>query len=290
MSKRKSSSQSGAALAVTSVPAVVDTRIFAAELAWVQRFLETKSTIPILTTVMLVKSGPVLTLTATDLEIAGETQVDCSADSQDFTVCIPARKLLRYLAEVEDDSLSLSVNDKLILTVAHGSDGVVEIHGMSREHFPDLPKPKYEGVLSGLRAVIPRVMVAVSQEESRFTLNAALLDIRKESGGARLVSTDGHRLSLCEISSIDVADCRKLIPLSALKELAAMGENEEAGAKSRIPVTWGGSTFEIGLNGNYVQDFLRLCPETFDFKFTAPDKAMEWTVPGWGYVLTPLRV
>lgn len=359
----------------TLATATVNTKAFAAELEWVNRFTESKRTIPILSTVLLSKVADTLTLTATDLQVGGITQVPCGL-GDDFKVCVPVRGLLKYLAEVEEPEVSLSVPaGRLVFTMAHGSDGVVEIHGMNADMFPELPKPVLEGVLSGLRLAVPRAIVAVSEEESRFTLNGALLDVRE---GARIIATDGHRLSLSAIESKDIADCRKLVPLGCLKELAALGEDayhfgydenhlfflsqcsmrrivsrvltgnfpdhervmpssfasackidqaamakaqkrvmlfaddrsraytyeldhgamqvsaqmvEDGGAKSRVPASWQGEPFKIGFNGRYVQQFLDLCPPgDLDFKFNAPDKAGEFSTPGWRYLIMPMRI
>jgi DNA polymerase-3 subunit beta len=217
MSKQQTTSDTPAQVATT-----VDKAAFAAELEWIARFIERKSTIPILMNALLVKAGSTLTLTATDLEIAGTTHIDASELGADFRVTVPVRKLLKYLPEVAEDFVHLSVSENNILTLTHGSDSIVEIHGMSAEAYPELPKPVLEGTLSGLRLAVPRAIVAVSAEESRFTLNGAMLEVRD---GARIVATDGHRLSLSDVVSTDIKPCRKLVPIGALRELAALSED-----------------------------------------------------------------
>ena len=75
------------------------------------------------------------------------------------------------------------------------------IAGMSRESFPELPEmPEMmaEIPIGVLGAMIAKTMFAISSEESRFTLNGALLVLRK--GGIVMVATDGHRLAMVESS------------------------------------------------------------------------------------------
>lgn len=82
---------------------------------------------------------------------------------------------------------------------------------------------------------------------------------------------------------------------------------ESGKAKGSVPATWDGAEFSIGLNANYVQDFLRLIPPAvaFDFRFSdhtpkldldgnatgeVIPHATQFSIPGWRYVVMPLRV
>lgn len=353
----------------------VSTAAFTRELEWVSRFIEKKTTIPILANVALQSANGIVTMTGTDLEIGGTTQVDCSSEGL-FGISVPSRRLLKYLALVEEPELQLSV-DGFKLTIRHGVDSEVILDGMSLESFPQLPATKYEGVLSGLRLAVPRALIAVSVEESRFALNGALIDINTE--GSRMVATDGHRLSLCDLAATDLTPQRVMIPRAAMAELIATGEDafhfgtdenhvfflsqssmrrimarkltgkfpyyervipkempnhcqmsstalwkavervilfadersqactfgittgvmevssdviEVCEATNRIPATWVGKPFLVGLNGRYVQQFLKAIPPNgdFEFSFDQPWMACKCSVPGWVYLLMPLRI
>ena len=94
---------------------------------------------------------------------------------------------------------------------------------MAKDNFPALPAvPKAQasipaGILTGL---IQRTIFAISSEESRYTLNGALLVLKPQS--AMMVATDGHRLALVE-SQVEVGELnnelRVLVPRKAMGEL-----------------------------------------------------------------------
>jgi DNA polymerase-3 subunit beta len=104
---------------------------------------------------------------------------------------------------------------------------------MSRESFPELPEmPDQIGEIPyGLLAsLIARTGFAISMEESRFTLNGALLLLKPE--GVTMVSTDGHRLAYVDQALADPKNhtFRALVPRKAMNEiakLAAEGDPEQ---------------------------------------------------------------
>lgn len=193
------------------------------ELTWAARFVESKSTIPILQHVALWCTRGKLAIEGTDLECGARTYVRVSHGGT-WTITVPPKPLLNYLKQVDEDSVSLSVEDSN-LVVSHGSSKST-VSGLEIESYPDLPKPpKTDSLdLSGLTRATKRVQVAISKEESRFTLNGALLDI--DERGAKLVATDGHRLALQMMVSSKVDKLRVLLPAQAIREVAALKLDE----------------------------------------------------------------
>ena len=224
----------------------VNTKRFVRELEWANRFVERRSTIPILQNVKLSLSAGELRLEGTDLDLAGFTSVEYSGttNAEDFALTVPAAQLLKYLKKVEESSLALTavvehsfparpkdakpgdpdpdpIVSKCELTVQHNADELT-VTGMSAESFPELPKaPAAIAEISGLETAVPRVAVSISDEKSRFTLNGALLD------QDRLISTDGHRLSVCpvRIDAPNKTKTKALIPKAALLEVARLGDS-----------------------------------------------------------------
>jgi len=104
------------------------------------------------------------------------------------------------------------------------------IAGMSRESFPELPEmpePLAEIPLGVLSQMISHTIFAISAEESRFTLNGALLIL--SSNGLVMVATDGHRLSLIE-KRIDLSGLetsyRALLPKKAMSEIQKLASDD----------------------------------------------------------------
>ena len=104
------------------------------------------------------------------------------------------------------------------------------IAGMSRESFPELPQmpePLAKIPLSMLAQMISRTVFAISAEESRFTLNGALLILREN--GLVMVATDGHRLALVENFSTfrDYRGAyRALLPKKAMNEIQKLAADD----------------------------------------------------------------
>ena len=197
----------------------VPTKALLSELTWCQRFMEKASTLPILKHVLFEVDRQRLTLTGTDLEIGGITEVLIEQakvqKKEKWAVAVPVCKLIKYLAKVDEPEVTLTTKDHW-LTLTHGA-AVSRTAGMSKESFPELPAfPAAQATLGHLSIAIDRTIFAVSTEVSRFTLDGALLDIDEDE--ARLIATDGHRLSLHPLQAKGKAKLKVLIPTKGLRE------------------------------------------------------------------------
>lgn len=199
----------------------VNTKNLLKELQWIKRFTEHKTSIPILATVLFRSEPGILHLSSTDLEIFGSTEVPTGHETDDFKACVPVRRMIEYLKRVTDSTVSLSVEEQT-LTVKD-STATCTIEGVSVDAWPTLPAPVYSGRLRGLVRAIPRVLMAVSKENSRFTLNGAMFEF--DDSESRIVSTDGHRLTVISGKSRLTAPFSLKIPAVGLKELIAAKEN-----------------------------------------------------------------
>ena len=231
----------------------VDTKAFTRELEWCARFIERKASIPVLTNVLFQKRGDLLHLTGTDLEIGGITSVEVSGEGPDFELTVPVHLLVKYLKKIDERAVSLlpdiawtplcegphpedckddacrcDLKQEIIsvaLRLKHGDDGSMNVGGLPASQYPELPsRPLATCELTGLESAIPRALISISNDESRFTLNGALLVVKGHQ--ARLISTDGHRLSAVDLKSHDYAKhIKTLIPRKALSELQRLGDS-----------------------------------------------------------------
>src|SRR6266542_4264022 len=171
------------------------------ELSLSQGVVEKKTTIPILSNVLLEARGERVALTATDLELG----IRCSCPAKikkEGAGTIPARKLLDYVRLLPDADLQVKFLENHWASLTCGRSRT-RIAGMSRESFPELPQmPEAiaEIPVKLISSMIARTAFAISMEESRFTLNGALLLLNPES--MVMVATDGHRLAFVE-SGVD---------------------------------------------------------------------------------------
>jgi DNA polymerase-3 subunit beta len=193
------------------------------ELGLSQGVVEKKTTIPILSNVLLEAHGDRVTFTATDLELG----IRCSCPARvkkEGAGTIPARKLLEYVRLLPDSDLTIKFLENHWASLTCGRSKT-KIAGMSRESFPELPAtppPTAQLPSKQLASMIQRTMFAISMEESRFTLNGALLLLKDEK--ATMVATDGHRLAFVEVALPGQQGFRALIPRKAMGEIVKLAD------------------------------------------------------------------
>ena len=146
------------------------------ELNLSQGVVEKKTTIPILSNVLVEADGDKIVLTATDLELG--IRVSCPARvKKSGGGTIPARRLLDYVRLLPDSDVQVKIQDNHWASLTCGRSKT-RIAGMSRESFPELPKmPEVlaEIPIGVLASMISKTIFSISSEESRFTLNGALM-------------------------------------------------------------------------------------------------------------------
>jgi DNA polymerase III subunit beta len=241
------------------------------ELSLSQGVVEKKTTIPILSNVLLEARGDRLYLTATDLELGMRTS--CAAKvKKEGSGTIPARKLLDYVRLLPDADITVKFAENNWANFTCGRSRT-RIAGMSRESFPELPampEAIAEIPVKQLSAMIARTMFAISMEESRFTLNGALLLLGDKT--LTMVATDGHRLAYVQRPSdahgSNGVAYRALVPRKAMAEITKLSDDAGADGKVRFGGDDNHLFFEFGprllitrkLTGNF-PDYERVLPQ-----------------------------
>ena len=164
------------------------------ELTATQGVVERKTTIPILSNYLFEAAGDKLSLTATDLDLSLRTS--CNAKVKKEGSCtIPARKLHDYVKLLPDADITIKLLENHWVSIRCGRSNTKMV-GMARSNFPSLPVFPTAGVVKipaqVLRSMIAKTGFAIANEESRYTLNGALMVLKPES--ITMVATDGHRL------------------------------------------------------------------------------------------------
>ena len=202
------------------------------ELTATQGVVERKTTIPILSNFLIEAEGDSVVITATDLDQSIKTS--CPAKVKKAGSCtIPARKLYDYIKLLPDGDISIKLMDNHWIQIRCGRSNTKMV-GMARANFPQVPEFPQASVSSlpaaSLRNSISKTIFAISNEESRYTLNGALLILKAES--LAMVATDGHRLAHIEKSGETLSNVsgerKTLIPRKALAELQSLLGNTEA--------------------------------------------------------------
>src|SRR6202522_178644 len=204
------------------------------ELSATQSVVERKTTIPILSNFLLVagqadgnaNGADRLTITATDLDQSIRTS--CAAKVKKPGACtIPARKLFDYVKLLPDGDISIKLMENHWVQIRSGRSNTKMV-GMARANFPQVPEFPSNGLTqlnaASVKGMISKTIFAISNEESRYTLNGALLILKAES--LSMVATDGHRLAHIEKTGETLQNIsgekKTLIPRKALSELSSL--------------------------------------------------------------------
>src|SRR5579872_2149084 len=241
------------------------------ELSLSQGVVEKKTTIPILSNVLLEAVGDRVHLTATDLELG----IRCSCPARvkkEGAGTVPARKLLDYVRLLPEGDVNIKFLENHWASITCGRSRT-RIAGMSRDSFPELPQmpePIAEIPVKTLAPMIARTQFAISMEESRFTLSGALLLLRPE--GLTMVATDGHRLAFVQASPEESGQVgqqfRALVPKKAMAELTKLADDAGENAKAVFSGDDNHLFFQVGdrllitrkLTGNF-PDYERVLPK-----------------------------
>jgi DNA polymerase-3 subunit beta len=200
------------------------------ELTATQGVVERKTTIPILSNYLFEATGDKLSLTATDLDLSLRTS--CNAKVKKEGACtIPARKLYDYVKLLPDADITIRLLENHWVSIRCGRSNTKMV-GMARSNFPGLPVFPSTGTIkirsAVLRSMIAKTGFAIASEESRYTLNGALMVLKPES--ITMVATDGHRLAHVERTGEKFegvsGEMKTLIPKKAMDELKSLLDSE----------------------------------------------------------------
>jgi DNA polymerase-3 subunit beta len=204
------------------------------ELSMTQGVVERKTTIPILGNILCEASGNHITLTATDLELSIRTSCEAKVKKEGAGT-IPAKKLLELVRLLPEGEIRFKLLENHWVQIL-ADRKTYKMVGMAKDNFPAIPAfphPIAKIPANILSSLIARTAFAISNEESRYTLNGALLLLKPEM--VTMVATDGHRLAVAEIDHKFeglTREVRPLVPKKALTEVQRLAS--EAGEDAEI--------------------------------------------------------
>ncbi len=213
------------------------------ELGFVQGVVEKKNTIPVLSNILIESVGEsTIRLTGTDLDVT----IRCDMDAEDITtpgsICVQARKLFEIARLLPDAPVTFTKEDNDWVTVTCDKSRFKMV-GIKRDAFPEVPsfKSAPTKISAGvIKAFVDRTIFAITQEESRYTLSGAKFIL--DDTGAKMVTTDGHRLAYVErknVSKNGTEAIDTLIPRKTLAELTKLSSGYE-------------SDISLGMDGNHI--------------------------------------
>ncbi|MFP3870050.1 MAG: DNA polymerase III subunit beta [Syntrophobacteria bacterium] len=197
-----------------------------------QNVAEKRSSMPVLSNVLLEAKNDQLHLSATDLEVSFTGTYEAKV-SKEGAVTIQARKFYEIIKELPFPEIQISEKENQWL---HLSSGTSEYNlvGLPADEFPQVMK--YEDTswvdlpASILKEMIDKTIYAVSTEETRYNLSGIYFEKieTEDPPGLKLVATDGHRLSVIHRELPEVTrfgfDKGAIIPRKGLQELSRLLE------------------------------------------------------------------
>ncbi len=227
-----------------------------------------RTTLPILSNVLINATGGTIECMATDLEVGIRMKVEGTI-TEEGAITVSAKKLVDIVKELPADKpvhLATTANDRVEITCG---DGVYKIIGLPDEEFPQLPSVEGEALKIGgetLRGVLQKTEFAASTEEVRYFLNGLYFNFLEQ--GTEVVAADGKRLALarCEPLTAPGEANGFIVPLKAVREIARTfadaGEISISVFENQILFTDGNATLTTRLvEGDYPK-YEKIIPES----------------------------
>ena len=229
-----------------------------AGLQTVQNVVSTRTTLPILSNVLLQAEGDQVRLTTTDLDVGVSGAITAHIEKPGATT-LPARRLANIVRELPAAEIQIEVDSKNVASIRCGQS-FFKILGLPEEEFP--PLPKFDDTRTFtisqqlLRDALKKTSYAISTDETRYVLNGILFSFKENK--LTLVATDGRRLALVDLEiefprsqEVDI-----IVPTKAVTELGRLLGDE---GDVRLSVGENQVAFQIGdtllasklIEGNY---------------------------------------
>ncbi|HET7625944.1 MAG TPA: DNA polymerase III subunit beta [Verrucomicrobiae bacterium] len=187
----------------------------------VQNVVGSRTTLPILSNVLLRAENGKLELTATDLDVTISSSVEAKVNKPGATT-VPVKKLFGIVRELSNSEIDIEVDDKNVCSIRSGAS-FYKINGLSADEFPPMTKFKEEKKVTlpqeTVKGMMKKTSFAISTDESRYVLNGIFFSLKDHK--MTMVATDGRRLALVD-EEVDISETSQgefIVPAKAVNEL-----------------------------------------------------------------------
>ena len=240
----------------------------------VQNVISSKTTLPVLSHILMKAENNKLQLCATDLEVGIRSSVEAEV-VQEGAVTMPGRTIGDIVKEAPEEKIEILADEKSKVTISCGKS-LFRIMGLPKEEFPKLPESgKGKGFdisKKTMKELIKKTSFAISREEARYALNGILFEVGKEEITA--VSTDGRRLAKVKKAIAGTKTEKQVIlPSKAVNEVNRIIEDVEG--EVRMAIGENEVTFEMDgimlmarlVKGDF-PDYDKVVPKTYSDRIT----------------------
>ncbi len=241
-----------------------------------QAFLEKKDTSQITSHIFLETHAGKLLVKATDYEIGLKVETDQVETLSPGTITANGKKLLDIVRILKDDLIVLE-NIGEMLHIQQGQSNF-KLPTFNANEFPEFPtedaKPKINLDSTKLISSLKKIIPAIDNNNPKFELNGALIDIA--SNTISIVSTDTRRLALVEIENSSNEELSLIIPKKAIIEIQKLffNEIEIYYDNTHLMIKSDQYTFFTKLINGKFPDFTRIIPKETAYNLTLPKPMM----------------
>jgi DNA polymerase-3 subunit beta len=229
-----------------------------AGLQTVQNVVSNRTTLPILSNVLIQASNGQVRFTTTDLDVGVSGTIDAQIDKEGGTT-LPARRLSNIVRELPAAEVQIEVDSKNVASIRCGQS-FFKILGLPEDEFP--PLPRFDEAKSFtlnqqvLRDALKKTSYAISTDETRYVLNGILFSFKENK--LTMVATDGRRLAMLDLE-VEFARSQEadiIVPTKCVTELGRLlGDDGEV----KMSIAENQVAFEVGstllvsklIEGNY---------------------------------------
>ena len=213
----------------------------------------TKTTIPILSNILLHLEDNNLTITGTDLEISISITIPVET-AEEGSITVSARVFNEIVKEFPDIPLKISSDENKKITIVT-EKGVYSITGQAVEDYPkivtDAPVSSFDIAAETLFRLINKTSFAVSLDVLRPVLTGVYIEMFPDN--IRFVATDGHRLAKCKYEDKSLADINTNLIIHPKALNLVMKTMEEGGDVVNISISQNHVVFKLDNNLIYAK-------------------------------------
>jgi len=242
----------------------------------VQSAVSTKSTLPVLSNILIETQSNQLKLASTDLEVGVRCVIKAEV-VKEGALTVPAKTFSDFVRTLPDNQeIKITTEDAARMEIRSGKARCMLL-GLPKEDFPVLPEFPEDNAISlepkALQEMIKKTAFAVSTDETRYILNGIYFLLSE--GIARMIATDGRRLAYIARPVDDKKlSLSAIIPSKAIREVERVLSAEGlAAGPVRLSITENQVAFKLGetliisrLIEGHFPNYEQVIPKTSDIK------------------------
>ena len=251
---------------------VITKNIFENVVASMQPFLEKKDSSAITSHIYLEIDNAKLIIKATDYEIGLESYIDNITDTVDGKATVNGSNLLGIIKRLKNEDIIIETSNNNLVIKQNKS--TFKLPTYDAEEFPSLNKSENlkELSMSTINFInsIRKITPAIDNNNPKFELNGALLDIKNQK--INFVSTDTRRLAVSHLQNITNQETQFIIPKKAIIEIQKLflDEAKISYDDTNLVISNINTKFFTKLINGKFPDYERIIPNTLKYNFPLP--------------------